>query len=105
MGSFIVNILMVAAVVHLEYTFAVPSYGRSFLGYQYWNTRCEMNYQDDWLGYWNNKGTRTEYKRSSVGSSSTNCLCEDPCSNGELQCSTFGGTKLYVYAGIATLFI
>ena len=98
------DILVVAAVVHLEYTFAVPSYGTWFSGYQYWNTRCEMNYQDDWLGYWNNEPTRTKYMRSSVGYSST-CLCKDPCSNGELQCSAFGGTKLYVYACTATLFI
>ena len=93
------GILVIATVVNMEYTFAVPYYVTSFLGYEYWNTRCEMNYKDDWLGYWNNEPSirRTKYKRLPRDTLISSCPATcDSCSNGELQCSTFVGTQLYV---------
>ena len=96
MASFVLDFWVIAAVVNLEYTSAIPSYATSFMGHEYWNTRCDMNYVDDWLGYWNNENRRTEYKRYPQDSLDR-CPC-DSCSNRELQCSTFTGTNLYAYA-------
>ena len=92
------DILILAAVVNFKYTSGLPSYsGTRFLGYSYWNTRCDMNYADDWLGYWNHYyNGRTEYKRQSI-SAVQGCPWSCACSNKELQCSTFGQTTLYVY--------
>ena len=93
MASFILDFLVIAAVVNLKYTSAIPSYATSFMGYEYWNTRCDMNYADDWLGYWNN-GARTEYKRPQYGSTICPCVL---CPDRKPRCSTLTGTKLYVY--------
>lgn len=94
MASFFLDFWVIAAVVNLEYTSAIPSYTIYFMGYEYWNTRCDMSYVD-WLGYWNNEYQRTEYKRLPQDWPDF-CPC-DSCSDRELQCSTFTGTKLYAY--------
>lgn len=98
MGSFILGILVIAAVLNLEYTSAEPSYGTQFLGHKYWNTRCEMNYKDDWLGYWNHEPSlrRTEYKRQPPDTRISCPATCDSCLNEELQCSTLAGAQLYV---------
>lgn len=99
MGSFILGILVIAAVLNLEYTSAEPAYDTPwFLGHEYWNTRCEMNYKDDWLGYWNDQPSqrRTEYMRERVDTRSSCPATCDSCLNEELQCSTLAGTQLYV---------
>lgn len=102
MRTIVLEILLLVAVVNFEYTSAVPSYGSSyFTGRSYWNTRCDMNYADDWLGYWNNAGTRKEYRRS-PSYTFVSCPCGS-CSNNELQCSTLGGTTLYVYTYCSTV--
>ncbi|XP_028399982.1 uncharacterized protein LOC114523303 [Dendronephthya gigantea] len=91
MRIFSLDILFLAAFYTNVEIYAFPSYGNSFLGKDYWNTRCQMNYVD-WLGFWNNQGDRQGYKRSNQGSH-WSCPCAS-CLNMELQCSTYGSVQL-----------
>ena len=87
-GSFVLtNVVLITAL---------PSYGSDrFLGYQYWNTRCEMDYKDDWLGFLNKwYNGRTEYERENVNQYSRYCPAQCDCSNKELDCRTFAGASL-----------
>jgi len=61
----------------------VPFHGSNqFLGYQYWQSRYSLGYNDDWPGFWNNDNNgRVQYNRAnsefSPGRPCGGCSCID----------------------------